>query len=325
MTNDLQSVLVLHEAMDANSRPDEVDALIQVEHVSKALRMLGWQVSILATDLNLSTTLTAIAALKPDCVVNLVESLDGDGRLIHFVPSLLRIANVPFTGSGSDAMYLSSQKLLAKRLMRRNGIPTPQSYVPGDETEDDASMWIVKSVWEHASFGMDDGCVVSGLAAARARIDQCESQYGGDWFAERFIDGREFNVSVLEKDGRPQILPIAEMTFVDYPRGKPKIVGYAAKWDAAAPEYHATRRAFVPLPVADYEALCAVVRQCWRLFGLTGYARVDIRMDAAGTPWVLEINANPCLSPDAGFAAAAAEADHSYTQLIESVVSAALN
>jgi len=325
MTNGLQSVLVLHETMDANSRPDEVDALIQVEHVSQALRTLGWQVSILATDLNLSTTLTAIAALKPDCVVNLVESLDGDGRLIHIVPSLLRIANVPFTGSGSDAMYLSSQKLLAKQLMRRNGIPTPQSYVPGDKTEDDASTWIIKSVWEHASFGMDDGCVVNGLAAVRARIDQCESQYGGDWFAERFIDGREFNVSVLEKNGQPQILPIAEMTFVDYPRGKPKIVGYAAKWDPAAPEYHASRRAFVPLPVADYEALCAVARQCWRLFGLNGYARVDIRMDAAGTPWVLEINANPCLSPDAGFAAAAAEADHSYTQLIESVVSAALN
>jgi D-alanine-D-alanine ligase len=208
--------------------------------------------------------------------------------------------------------------------MRLHGIATPDTFAPGETPGDDSSTWIVKSVWEHASFGIDDGCVVTGPAAARAQIEECEKLHGGDWFAEAFIDGREFNLSVLERDGRPQILPIAEMQFVDYPQGKPRIVGYAAKWDVAAPEYHATRRAFGELPLAEYEALCAVTCECWRVFGLKGYARVDIRMDAAGTPWVLEINANPCLSPDAGFVAAAVEAGLSYNQLIESVVFAAL-
>lgn len=325
MTMTAEPILVLHEAFDANARPDEMDTLVQVDQVSEALKSLGLPVSILAMDLDLSAALAAIGAARPACVFNLVESLGGSGRLVHLAPSLLRVAGVPFTGSGSDAIYLSSQKILAKRWMRLHGIPTPRSYLPGDRTIEDVGTWIVKSVWEHASFGMDDGCVVEGQSAARSRIESCRDQHGGNWFAEEFVDGREFNVAVLEQDGQPQVLPIAEMTFVDYPRGKPKIVGYAAKWDEAAPEYHATQRRFDALPAAETEILCETARQCWRIFGLRGYARVDFRMDAAGQPWVLEINANPCLSRDAGFAAAATEAGLSYTQIIERVLIAAMN
>lgn len=318
------SVLALHEAIQANARPDEKDALVQVEHVLEAMRRLAWPVSVLQTDLDLAATLSAIRERKPACVFNLVESLGGDGRMIHFIPSLLRVANVPFTGSDSDAISLSSQKLLAKKWMHLNGIATPQSYVPGPEAIDDNSAWIVKSVWEHASYGMDDGCVVTGLAAARSRIGTCIQRYDGDWFAEQFIDGREFNISVLEQDGQPYVLPVAEMTFIDYPLGKPRIVGYAAKWDEDAPEYHATQRSFPDLSEGDGEALRRVVRKCWQIFGLKGYARVDIRVDSAGTPWVLEINANPCLSRDAGFVAAAGKAGMRYEQLIERIVHAAL-
>jgi D-alanine-D-alanine ligase len=318
------SVLILHEAIQANARPDETDALVQVEDVSTAVRKLGWPVSVLQTNLDLAVTLSSIRESKPACVFNLVESLGGDGRMIHFAPSLLRAANVPFTGSDSDAIYLSSQKLLAKKWMRLHEIATPKSFESGEVRDDDNVTWIVKSVWEHASYGMDDGCVVTGLDAAHSRIAECEERHGGDWFAEQFIDGREFNISVLEQDGQPHVLPVAEMSFVDYPLGKPRIVGYAAKWDEDATEYHATRRSFPKLPETDREALCRVVRKCWQIFDLKGYARVDLRVDSAGTPWVLEVNANPCLSRDAGFAAAARQSGMRYEQLIERVVHAAL-
>ena len=161
--------------------------------------------------------------------------------------------------------------------------------------------WIVKSVWEHASFGLDDGCVVNSLTAARARIDHCHAQHGGSWFAEQFIDGREFNVSVLEVDHKPLVLPIAEMTFVDFPSGKPKIVGYAAKWDEAAPEFYATQRSFADIATRRARPYCqGCDKSAGTHFALRGYARIDLRMDADGVPWVLEVNANPCLSPDAG-------------------------
>jgi D-alanine-D-alanine ligase len=318
------SVLVLHETFGAGARPDEVDALVQVGQVTDAMNSLGWRTRSLPIGLDLEVALSAIREQDADCVFNLVESLGGDGRLIHFLPALLASAKVTFTGSHADAIYLSSQKLLAKKIMQMHGIATPPFFNDNGAWNDDTETWIVKSVWEHASFGMDDGCVVSGSKNARTRMSDSRARLGGDWFAEKFVDGREFNISVLEQDGHPYVLPIAEMTFVGYPKGKPRIVGYAAKWDEDTPEYNATRRVFPSLAASERDRLKAIVQECWNAFGLRGYARVDFRLDATGKPWVLEVNANPCLSRDAGFAAAALQAGFSYERLIERVVHAAL-
>lgn len=314
------SVLVLHEAISPDARADELDALVQVEQVSAALKQLGWGVTSLATGLELETTLAAIREQHPDCIFNLVESLAGDGRLIHFIPALLETAGLCFTGSHSDAIYLSSNKLLAKRWMEKHAIATPAILTNDCKADETSGRWIVKSVWEHASFGMDEGCVVEGADAARARIETSKRRHGGEWFAEAFIDGREFNISVLEQRGKMRVLPAAEMTFVDYPADKPKFVGYAAKWDEDAPEYHATQRQFANLPDPLGNAINRAVELCWQCFGLSGYGRVDFRVDAAGKPWVLEVNANPCIAQDAGFTAAASEAGISYNELVKQLV-----
>ncbi len=320
-----QSVLVLHESIGDDARADEVDTLEQAQYVAGVMRELGWSASCIATNLDLATTIATVREKNPACVFNLVESLNGDGSLVHIVPAVLRSAGIRFTGSDSDATFLSSHKLLAKQVMRLNDIPTPVAFQPGEPKPALNSTWIVKSVWEHASLGLDDGCVVNSLSAARARVDHCRAQFGGNWFAEQFIDGREFNVSILEIDRKPRVLPIAEMTFIDYPRDKPKIVGYAAKWDERAPEYSATSRSFVELPRTEYTAIVDVVQKCWSAFNMRGYARVDIRLDANGVPWVLEVNANPCLSPDAGFAAACHEASITMPAAIEHIVAAAVH
>lgn len=318
------SVLVLHEALGLDARPDEADTLVQVAEVSTAMETLGWRVGVLSAGLNLDAVLSSIIESDPCCVFNLVESLGGHARMIHFLPAMLGAAKIPYTGAHGDAIYLSSQKLLAKKFMRLHEIPTPQYFTRREVLNSGIDTWIVKSVWEHASFGMDDGCVVTGTEAACARIAESEERYGGEWFAEQFVDGREFNISVLEQDGQPRILPIAEMTFVDYPKDKPKIVGYAAKWNEDAPEYTATRRVFASLSDTESERLRRIVRRCWKVFGLRGYARVDLRLDSDGRPWVLEINANPCVARDAGFAAAAFEAGIRYEKLIERIVHAAV-
>lgn len=316
----------MHEALRVDARPDELDVLVQVREISEAIEQLHWKSATLEVDLDLKTALERLEDRKPSCVFNLVESLHGRGELISLVPALLESASIPFTGSGSDAITLSSQKILAKRWMRRNEITTPRWHSAGefaDGREDENRTWIVKSLWEHASLGIDDGSVVRGRAAAEQRIRECVDTYGGRWFAEEFVDGREFNISIIEQKGQPLVLPIAEMTFVDFPPGKPKIVGYQAKWDEGAPEYAATRRRF-EIPDADRDVLEAVAKKCWMLFGLRGYARVDVRMDQQGTPFVLEVNANPCLAKDAGFMAAATEAGFRFRQVIEMVLHAAI-
>lgn len=319
-----KSVLVLHEAIAAGARADELDTLIQVDEISRCLRGFGFDVSVLQTDLDLETTMTSIRASQPACVFNLVESLGGDGCMVHFIPSMLRAANIPFSGSDSDAIYLSSQKNLAKQWMRFNGISTPTDFVPAAKTQTREDRWIVKSRWEHASFGMDDGCVVSGSIAAQARIDECIERYGGEWFAEHFIEGREFNISVFEYNGEPYVLPVAEINFIDYPKAKPRIVGYAAKWDENSSEYHATQRMFPDLDDNLSQALQDVALRCWNCFGLRGYARVDVRVDSQDVVWVLEVNANPCLARDAGFVAAASQDNISYEQVIRHVLQTAL-
>ncbi|MBV9549470.1 MAG: D-alanine--D-alanine ligase, partial [Alphaproteobacteria bacterium] len=185
----------------------------------------------------------------------------------------------------------------------------------------DDRLWIVKSATEDASLGLDDGCVVRGRAAVMARAQSCAARHGGTWFAEAFVAGREFNIAML----RGRILPMAEMRFERWPAAKPRIVGYDAKWDEDSTGWNGTARHFgvEEEEPALAKALQDACEKVWSLCGLAGFARIDFRVDEAGRPLILEINANPCITPDAGFAAAAAAAGMRYDEVIEALVMAA--
>jgi D-alanine-D-alanine ligase len=149
---------------------------------------------------------------------------------------------------------------------------------------------------------------------------------GGECLAEPYVDGREINLSLLETAAGLRVLPPAEIEFVDFPPGKPHIGGYAAKWDEGSFESVHTPRRF-DFPEADQallQRLAEIARHCWAALGLRGWARVDFRVDGRGRPWVLEVNANPCLAADAGFQAALARADVPFDHAIESICAAAL-
>ncbi len=307
--------VILHGVTAAQPSPDEADVFDQIALVETALSSLGHDRRILAVGLDLSV----LAALETDCiVVNLVEALAGQDRLIAVVPALLEALRLPFTGCGSAAMALTNDKLLAKRLMAAHGIPTPDIA----EGAAPAGRWIVKSVSEHGSKGMDASCVVDDPMVA-AKLAERASALGGRWFAERYIDGREFNLALLQMPDGPHVLPIAEMAFVDFPAGRPHIVDYGAKWNPDDPAYHGTQRRFLDNTDPLYAHLQQIALACWTVFNLTGYARVDFRVDGAGNPYVLEINANPCLAPDAGFMAAAHQAGLDATAVIRALMEAA--
>ncbi|MDE2462360.1 MAG: D-alanine--D-alanine ligase, partial [Alphaproteobacteria bacterium] len=139
---------------------------------------------------------------------------------------------------------------------------------------------------------------------------------------EAFVEGREFNVALIEERSGVKILPLAEMRFVDWDDRRPRIVGYGAKWHASDPAFSATVRHF-GCEEAEPELAARLrdtARRCWEVFGLGGYGRVDLRVDARGQPYILELNCNPCLSPDAGFAAAAHQAGYDYSRLIDLIV-----
>ena len=165
------------------------------------------------------------------------------------------------------------------------------------------------------------------LAAVRHRLRQQVEHWGGAWFAEEYIDGREFNIAVLASPRGPETLPPAEIDFSAFPAGKRRVVGYRAKWAEDSFEYGNTPRRFDFPPADDrlLEELQHLARQCWRLFTLRGYVRVDFRVDSQRRPWILEINTNPCLSPDAGFAAAIERGQIGFDRAVQRILDDACN
>jgi D-alanine-D-alanine ligase len=302
-------VAILHGAVAPDAGPDEQDTLTQVAWIGETLRGLGFTPVPVPLSLDLGAARAQLGAIRPVFVVNIVESIDGQGRLIHLGPALLDALGLAYTGSATEAIFLTSNKLVAKRMMAAAGLATPP-WIEGEAAPGFAGPYIVKSVWEHASIGIDASSIATDPQKVPGLLRRRQRRHGGDWFAERFIPGREFNLALLAGPDGMVLLPPAECVFRDYPAGKPRIVDYAAKWDDTSFEYHNTLRRY-DFPPEDGPLLArleATALACARLFDLHGYARVDVRVDEAGTPQVLEVNANPCLSPDAGFAAAAAAA-----------------
>ncbi len=329
-------VLLLHQQVPPTADAAERDVLVQAESVVTALRQLGHSVDTLACSLDLEPLDQRLERDVPDVVFNLVESLGGRDGLMPLVTLLLESRDIPFTGNGTDAIRLSINKLLTKRRLVAEHLPTPAWFDRQSQCWIDTAgspapyRAIIKAVSEHASFGMTDASVVdlrgqspAGLAAA---IERVEHQTGRPHLGAGFVDGRAGNLSLLMTKHGVQVLPPAEILFADFPAGKPRIVGYEAKWDEQSLAYQQTPRSFDFLPADEslLQQLADLARQCWQVSGLAGYARVDFRVDEHGQPWVLEWNANPCLAPDAGFAAAAARGGWSFTQIVDAIVHAAM-
>lgn len=327
-------VAILHNAVTAQASAADQDVLVQVDVVGQALAQLGHQATPLPVTLDLAATAHLLRQLEPDVVFNLVESLAGSDWLSGLIPALLANLSLPYTGSPIEACILSADKLLAKQRLAEAGLPTPAwlaPHWPGGplrlhpaETEAFPRTWILKSVTEHASFGLDEDCVYRDLSQAELaeRLAQHAQRLGRACFAEAYVEGREFNLSVLAGPDGPLVLRPAEIDFSAFPAGKPRVVGQRAKWEQGSFEFENTPRRF-DFPPADQALLDELTRlatAAWDLFHLAGYARVDFRVDQAGRPWILEVNTNPCLSPDAGLAAALTQSGIDFPTAVQRIV-----
>jgi D-alanine-D-alanine ligase len=267
-----------------------------------------------------------LEAFRADAVFNMVESVFGQDSLAALAPAIFEGLSAPYTGNATAPMAVTGDKPLAKRMLRAAGLPTPDwCEPPGWDGLDDARTYIVKSATEDASLGLDDGAIVRGRAAVTVQAARSADRHRGRWFAEAYVEGREFNVALLEGPEGLQVLPVPEMCFEDWPHAKPRIVGYDAKWAEGSDDAVKTVRTFglERASPALARALSDLALETARLFGPRGYARVDFRTDADGRPFILEVNVNPCLDRQAGFAAAAAEAGLSYEAMIGSILASA--
>jgi len=329
-------IAVVHNEVEASGRTDELDVLIQAEAISKSLEELGHEVHRLSCGLDLAQIKARLESIKPDIVFNLVESLGGKERLIFLFPGLLDIMGIPYTGSHTEAIFLTSHKVLSKDRMSLAGLPTPPWIGPFpydvpsvNRNKPDLPVkkmqWIIKSLRDHGSLGLEVANIVSGKTEDQLNgiLQKRAVDLGGSCFAEAFIHGREFNISIISGPEGPTVLSPAEIVFENFEKGKPMIVGYKAKWEEQTFEYENTPRTF-DFKDSDQPLLFLLksfALRCWNLFGLKGYARVDFRVDEKGQPWILEINCNPCLNPDGGFPAAVMNSGLTYTGMIQRIIS----
>jgi len=324
-------VLVVHNRDFEQSQQDpengsRADIRGTAEDVVAALARGGLVVDALGIDDELTAAMSAIAAFAPDVVFNLCESLSGDARFEPLLPMLLEHAGIAYTGSPPLALGLALHKQKAKGVLRGAGVPTPEAACL--TTADVSAVTlpfplIVKPSREDASTGISSQSVVHERADLERQVAAVIKRYRQPALVERYIDGREIYVSMLgRRAGGIDLLPLHEIDFSEMPAGRPRIVSFAAKWEETSAEYRGTK----PVPCAglpgDVAArLATVARSAFAAMELRDYGRLDIRLAADGTPYVIDVNPNCDLSEAAGgFARAGRAAGLGYDEVIRRIV-----
>jgi D-alanine-D-alanine ligase len=292
----------------------------EVAAIEDSLRSSGYSPYVLSVDYFSRDLVQTILRISPKFIFNLCEEMNGDPQLEMCVAGLLEIMNVPYTGSGPLALGLALNKFRVKQVLRAAGIPSPRGYVhaPGQKPNLRAVRFpvIVKPVHEDASLGINQDSVCHDLASLERQVAYIHEAYSEEALVEEYLDGREFNISLMG-NGSVHVLAISEIDFSGLPEGQPRIVSYRAKWDEDSDVFRGT----VPicparLPKRLENRVKELALRSYHCTGCRDYARVDMRTDSRGSIYVLEVNPNPDLSPQAGFARAAEAAGHSYAEVV---------
>ena len=320
--------VVAHTALDPAADPSTTDVLDQARLLEEGLDALGWPHTTLAVAGG--RVWEHEAALAGSVVCNLLEAPPGRPQLSASATAALELLGVPFTGCSAAALWLTTDKLATRALLAACGLPVAAG---GRLDPEDPSLldrvpppWILKPAWEDASVGLDGVPVAATREAALTRARALAGRFPGQpVLVEHFLPGREFNVSLLAGSHGVETLPVAEIAFVDFPPDTPAFVGYEAKWASGSFEETHTVRRFPGEGEGNLlRRLTALARSAWAACSLSGYARVDLRLDENGAPAILEVNGNPCLSADAGFMAAAGRAGLSAADVVARILEAAL-
>lgn len=255
-------------------------------------------------------------------VFNLGEGIEGRLFEVARIVWALEGMGYEFTGAGGAAVATTTNKALTKTRLAQAGLATPRWWLFHDAHQvggDFEFPLIVKPVAEDASLGIEEEAVVHTLAELQQRVAFVIGCYRQSALVEQFIFGREFNISVWGDP--PEVLPLYEIDFSDFSDPCQRIVSFAAKWEAESFDYNHTPGICPAHVEAELgQRITETALTAWRLFDCRGYARFDIRLDAAGTPYVIEVNCNPDLSPEAGFFRACQVAGFSYRGMVTKIL-----
>ncbi len=299
-----------------------------VTGIEAALREGGYNPCVISVDAFSKDLVLALQRIAPRFVFNLCEEINKRSELEMCVAGLLEMMNLPYTGSGPLALGLALDKHRVKQLLRAAGIPAPRGYlhIPGGNPRCRGMKFplFVKPAREDASLGINRDSVCLDEQALQRQVEYIHDVYRQPALVEEFLDGREFNVSVVG-NGSAEVLAVSEIDFTGMPEGEPRIVSYQAKWDDESVAYrHTVPVCPAKIPKRLENRLREIALRSYQCIGCRDYGRVDMRTDSRGNTHVLEVNPNPDISPHAGFARAASAAGQSYDAMILRIVGCAL-
>lgn len=302
---------------DAPSHASRADVSNVASEVRAALRAAQHTVSVVAIRRQLDAVSAAVRRTQPDVVFNLCESWLADARGEGLVPTILDALGSPYTGNTGMALALCLHKVHAKEVLLANDIPTPRSavaFAPGEVARLRVPLpVIVKPSREDASEGITAASVVTEARELRRGVARVLRDFAQPALIERYVEGREISVAMLGE----RVLGATEIHFAP---GAPRVVSYAAKWQPDSRAYRATPSFAVKLPLRLERSCFRVASAAFLALGCRDYGRVDLRVDERGKPFVIDVNPNCDLHPEAGYAKAARAAGLSYQALVARLV-----
>lgn len=326
----LRVLMLMHESLVPPDSlngytPQQIEEWKTEYDVMAFLREAGHEVRALGLYDNLAELRQEIATWKPDVAFNLLQEFQGIVTYDQHIVAFLELMRQPYTGCNPRGMMLSRDKVLTKQLMAYHRIPTPQFALfrrgrPYRLSAKHRYPLFVKSATEDASLGISQASIVEDRVRLRERIDFIHESTKTDALVEEYIDGRELYVGLCGNE-RLRTFPVWEMNFGTLPKLMSGIATRRVKWNLKYQQKHGiqTGRA-TNLSEAAEENLGRLSKRIYNALHMSGYARMDFRMRADGSVFLLEANCNPNLSNGEDFAAAAASAGISYGSLLERLV-----
>ncbi len=302
----LRILIAYNDPADAGANDldyiSEVAVKKEADIVYDTLMKMGHSPALMTVS-GIEENMAEINDFSPDMIFNLCEGFRGQSRHEMHIAGLWEILGIPYSGNSPITLGISQNKVLAKNIFRANGIPTPDFEV-FEKVPDRTSLSfpvIAKPSSEDASLGISQNSMVEDIEGLRAAVSSLLEKYREPVLVEKFIDGREFNVSII--GGNPaKALQISEIDFSGFDGDTPKITGYESKWLEDHPLYRKTPSVCpARIGTALKKKLVSTALEVYGVLMGKDYGRVDFRVDAKENIYVLEFNPNPDISPDAGF------------------------
>lgn len=319
----LDVVLLLDDPGGLTSQ-DSTETFLFVDEavvaIEAALTRLGHRPRRLSFEIGVAAAIASLTTTRPDAVVVLGQPVPDDPDGESQVVALLDMLRIPHTSESVDALALVRDKERVKMVAAHHGLPVPAYAVCHEgtlPTQLPPPPWIIKPVLEHGSRGIECATPATDRTDLADRVSALHARFQQPVLVDTYIDGREFQIGIVGDE----LLPVLELDFSALPADAPKMIGYATKWHYESVEFkslHYTCPADISPQTRD--DLVELGRRTAAAFNLRRCSRLDIRMDASGALYLLDVNPNPDLSPVATMHAMAEASGRRFTWMVERLI-----